>query len=123
MFDERSHTVKGRLEGRKPIREFFRNIEEDLHVICSLLPLRWSRRVTNELDARKALDPLTSGWIRVTPRGFSIRRTPFSNHDFVSGSWRGGVSFSESSSTTAMRPDGTATILAELAPMDYDIKF
>ena len=32
------------------------------------------------------------------------------------------MSFSESSSKTAMRPDGTATISSELAPMHYNIK-
>ena len=32
------------------------------------------------------------------------------------------MSFSESSSTTAMRPDGTATMLSELAPTYYIIK-
>ena len=81
-----------------------------------------SRWAANELTARKVLDPLTSAWIRVTRRGSSIRRTPFSKHDSVFGSFgcswrRGGVSFSESSSTTAMRLYGTAIILSELAPM------
>ena len=106
--------------------EISRRIFTQSVILC---PFAESRRAANELIARKVpLDPLTSAWIRVAPRGSRIFQTPLSKHGFVAGSfgyswWRSGVSFSESSSTTAMRPDGTATMLSELAPSYYIIKF
>ena len=41
MLDERIHAAEDRLEGRKPTRGLFRNVEEDLHTICNPLPLCW----------------------------------------------------------------------------------
>ena len=41
MLDERIHAAEGRLEGRKPTRGLFRNVEEDLDTICNPLPLCW----------------------------------------------------------------------------------
>ena len=81
--------------------EISRRIFTQSVILCLFAESRWA---TNELAAQKALDPLTSAWIRATPRGSSIRQMPFSMHGFFSRnlgySWRRGemgVQFSERS--------------------------
>ena len=37
MFDERVHSAKGGLEGRKPVGGFFRDVEEYLRALCESL--------------------------------------------------------------------------------------
>ena len=41
VFDERGHPAEGGLEGREPIRGFFRNVESYLHEIRNPSPLGW----------------------------------------------------------------------------------
>jgi len=75
VLDERVHSTEGGLEGREPIGRLFCDVEEDLCAIGDSLPLCWGVQKGKELISQKALNPLTSIQISVTPSSPGIRQT------------------------------------------------